>query len=191
MPKLMKLFASILLSIVILQDTLHAEKDEVVSLSLKEIERSFVAVFSNRTNGDVTILKPLDGSMWCWHMPYYDFSVYDSTGRSVSIGGRCKLSGLWAGTEWPKDYLIIIKAGESFELPLSFFPFDLEDGQYQVALSYIYSNDGTRNRKGLSYDYPKDLWTGRLKSNIVQFVVGDEIKKNGRLEMATPRKPSD
>lgn len=165
----MKQLLTILFALFALQGAIHAAKEGVVSLSLKKNERSLVAVFSNQTKSDITILKPLDGSMWCWHMPYYDFSVFNSAGNSVKIGGRCGLSGLWANTEWPKDYLVVIKSGEAFELPLT-LPHHLEDGRYQVTLAYVYSNDGTR--KMLNHKYPEKIWRGKLKSNLVSIVVG-------------------
>ncbi len=180
----MKQLLTTLLSILALQVSVHAANDEAVSLSLKKNDRSLVAIFNNQTKSTVTILKPLDGSMWCWHMPYYDFSVFDSVGRPVKIGGRCGLSGLWADTEWPKDYLVVIKSGEAFELPLR-LPHHLEDGRYQVSLTYVFSNDGTR--KILNHKYPDKVWRGRLKSNLVSILVGkgNQAEQSGAEQPAT------
>src|SRR5579883_2058418 len=62
--------------------------------------------FHNAGPNAVTILKPLDGSTDCWHMPYYRFTVSDPDGKPLKLMPRCGNSGLWAGTQWPKDYLV-------------------------------------------------------------------------------------
>ena len=124
------------------------------------------ASFTNNGKNEIGILRPLDGSMWRWHMPYYDFSVFDSQGDPVKIGGRCGHSGLWANTKWPDDYLVVLRPGTSWSVDLH-LPFEIpENDNYHVTLSYIY--ESTTGRKKLNMPYPEGLWVGVLKSNLIK-----------------------
>ena len=93
--------------------------------------------FRNTGDEPVVVLRPLDGSTWGWYWPVYRFHVSDAAGTALELGGRCGVSGLWAETRWPEDYIVSIPAG-STELMAVDVPFELErDATYTVFLEYI------------------------------------------------------
>jgi hypothetical protein len=131
--------------------------------------------FTNTSDRSVTILKPLDGSGWGWHRPHYDYEVRDATGTRIDPGGRCGMSGPWADTTWPEDYLLVLPPGRSHTLSWSDFPHVLEPGDYIVTLRYkvdpefyqkaypeLYGPDG--ERLSPPHPLPPQSWTGTLTS---------------------------
>ena len=97
-----------------------------ITLAQVEIEsrlmNHFEVSIQNTGKADVVILKPLDGSLWSWRLPYYSFIVKDQSGKMLTMMGRCGNTGLWGGTKWPDDYLLVLKPGEQFKktFPLIF-----------------------------------------------------------------------
>lgn len=128
-------------------------------------EGRITATFSNDSKQVIKLLRPLDGSEWRWHKPYYDFSVFNSKGEQMKLALRCGLSGLYSNLKWPDDYLLVLEPGTKKSVDLD-LPFEIpSEGDYQVTLSYIY--DSTPDKKILNADYPEDLWKGITKSNLI------------------------
>src|SRR6056297_297422 len=75
--------------------------------------------FRNTSDAPVTILRPLDGSMYGWFMPAYRFGVVDADGVSLELPGRCGVRGLWADTRWPESFRLTIPAGSTATMRLS------------------------------------------------------------------------
>lgn len=113
------------------------EASVVATISQKEQGSRLVDItFKNQIDQEVTIIRPLDGSLWKWHFPYYDFTVSDSDGTSLRLGGRCGVSGLWADTEWPKDYLVPIAAQETATITILLPHAIPSDGDYEISFTY-------------------------------------------------------
>src|SRR5690349_1368657 len=83
-----------------------------------ELGHDLVVRFRNMGRDSVFILKPMDGSKECLHMPYYRFTVLDAAGQPLQLrrDRMCNHSGLWAQTKWPADYLVELKPGGSLEI---------------------------------------------------------------------------
>jgi len=117
--------------------------------------------FTNRENQSIRILRPLDGSKWSWHMPYYRFTVEDADGVPLEMLTRCGVSGLWANLEWPDDYVIQILPGDSYEMQVG-IPYPIPtDGEYTVSFEYVYDPKPAA-KSGI--EYPDGLWEGHARS---------------------------
>jgi hypothetical protein len=116
--------------------------------------------FHNRGKKPVYIFKQLDGSVNCWQMPNYHFTLRDAAGRLVEYRGRCGLSGIWADTKWPDDYIVEIKPGARYREPIwltGYFQVP-RSGPYTVSFEYVYqSKDGP-------YPPPANAWLGTAKA---------------------------
>src|SRR4051794_30030758 len=91
-------------------------------------------------------------------MPHYRFTLWNAAHQPLKLTPRCGLSGLWANTRWPQDYLVEIKPGASFavELPL---PCDIErPGPHTVAFEYVYQPKEER------FAPPPGAWRGSVKA---------------------------
>ena len=76
--------------------------------------------FTNTGKEPLRILKPLDGSEWCWIMPYYKLTVADDEGHEIPQRIRCKIFGYpYTDTKWPDDYLVTIPAGGTYKHSLN------------------------------------------------------------------------
>jgi hypothetical protein len=135
-----------------------------------ELRASPLAVkFVNASKETVRILKPLDGSEWCWVMPHYKLTVIDDRDREVGLAERCKLYGApYFGTRWPDDYVVIIRPGDSYTHPLSLNHAIREAGNYRLRFEYRF----TPTADGLPADpdakYPAGLWRGSATSNTIE-----------------------
>ena len=114
-------------------------KSVAAKISQKEPgSRHFTIEFTNLTEEEITLIRPLDGSLWNWHYPHYDFQVTDQKGNIVERPSRCGISGLWADTEWPTDYLFVIQPGKSM-MVAAYLPHHVpKDGEYHVAFRYVW-----------------------------------------------------
>jgi hypothetical protein len=129
------------------------------------LKNYFEVTVANNGNEDIVILKPLDGSQWSWHLPFYRFTVIDEQGRVSAMGARCGISGLWANTKWPADYIVTLKPGESFKKTLEVLFAIPEDGEYQVKFEYVMELEKDPH-KGTFLEYPVEVWKGTAESEV-------------------------
>lgn len=135
---------------------------------LKDSWRRGVRIrFENPTPSRIKILRPLDGSEWGWHMPYYSLSITDSTGANIPMGMRCGMSGLYSNLKWPDDYLIQILPHDAYEMTVALGRSIPAKGRYRVSFSYTYSSIKKAAREDAGIKYPGDLWTGTATSEPV------------------------
>lgn len=129
-----------------------------------EWRRRVLVRFRNTGDEPVVVLRPLDGSTWGWYWPVYRFHVSDAAGTALELGGRCGVSGLWAETRWPEDYIVSIPAG-STELMAVDVPFELErDATYTVFLEYIVDPGVTEPIWSDAFPVPAIALRGRVLS---------------------------
>lgn len=128
--------------------------------------------FTNNSSNGIKILKPLDGSLYSWHMPYYLLDVEDQNDTKLKLTPRCGVSGLWANTEWPSDYIIEIAPNSSFELEVGIHHIIPEAGQYTITFSYICIPEKAKFNNNLKY--PANIWKGKATSKQVKL----ELKKS-------------
>lgn len=142
---------------------LELDFQPVLTQSISCVENRFQVTIKNRSKEDVTIVKPLNGSLWSLLLPFYSFVVHDGEGRRLTMGRRHIVLGLWPDTKWPVDYLLVLKPGESFSRT-----FDLcfqipSDGAYKVRFEY--GMDPAEDPfKGELLDYPESAWRGTATS---------------------------
>ncbi|MCB1064924.1 MAG: hypothetical protein KDN20_18650 [Verrucomicrobiae bacterium] len=131
-------------------------------LSVSYDPSSMKLEFSNHSDNEIRILRPLDGSEWCWIYPYYKFEVTDSAGNKLPLELRCGNFGYpYSETNWPDDYLIVIPAGKAKTIMVR-CPMRFREGEtYSISMSYIFTEDAEPTP---GYPYPKDLWIGTVKS---------------------------
>jgi hypothetical protein len=136
------------------------------ALKLELSDSPLTLRFINTSSDPVRILKPLDGSEWCWIMPYYKLTVTDQRGQTIPLSGRCGLHGYpYYDTKWPNDYLVEIPAGGSFSHPLRLNHEVPVTGPYTLCFSYIFKPDSNRTPGGR---YPRQLWRGEVSSNTIE-----------------------
>lgn len=123
-------------------------------------DRFYVRIcFHNTTPKPVCILKPVDGSLTCRHMPYYRFTVRDPDGWTLPIGAGCNITGLWADTQWPQDYLVEIAPGASVEREMTVYYLQFErGGPHTVSFEYVY------NPTEELFAPPPRAWRGTVKA---------------------------
>ena len=124
--------------------------------------------FTNTTNKPIRILRPLDGSLWCWHMPHYKLDVVDEDGKQLQLSGRCGNSGLWANMKWPDDYVVTIRPTESFEKEVGINHVIPKDGECTVRFSYTYADTNTQLE---TVKYPDALWEGTVESKPINLTL--------------------
>lgn len=139
-----------------------AARPEGLKVELRPFQapaRAALVRFTNLSARELGIFKPLDGSEWEWHQPFYRFIITNDQGEALPLGGRCWTSGLWADTQWPDDYLIVLKPGEVYEkwviIPCRIPAAD----RYLVSFEYVY--DKVPAGKGLELPVPPGAWIGR------------------------------
>lgn len=139
----------------------------------------FEIEFTNTSDVAVKLLKPLDGSFYGWHQPHYKFHIESSEDAELELANRCKLSGLWANTEFPKNYLVELPAKKSTKIT-GCLPYVVsESGDYTVSLEYIYDfqnvDDTLRGTGEETWNQPVEgVWEGRVKSNEITL----QLEKN-------------
>ena len=122
--------------------------------------------FVNCGDEPIRILKPLDGSEWCWIMPYYKLTVTDERGKEIPRSARCGMYGYpYSDTKWPDDYLVTIAAHGSYSLPLRPNHDIPVTGSYTLCFHYIFEPDTKWTPGGR---YPKSLWRGEVTSNTIE-----------------------
>lgn len=135
-----------------------------VSVVRAATERDGVVIrFENRSQRPLRLLRPIDGSEWGWHMPIYDLSITDSSGKAVPRGGRCKLSGLYSDMKWPDDYRIQILPGDAYETTIGLARELAVSGRYtgvrpsnHVETRYSRSTRNKVRLKSLQADFMSD-----------------------------------
>lgn len=134
-----------------------------------------VVRFTNTSIDPVFILKPLDGSLHGWHMPHYHFEVTGKDGAALKLRGRCGLSGLWHETAFPKDYLVEIKPGKSFE-SRHYLPFAVPaDGEYTVTFTYRYQ-PGKATFKNPTWGVAEQSWQGAVSSKALKMKLRGNVQ---------------
>ena len=128
---------------------LHAEPD--VSHRFPVLVR-----LTNESKSEVIVFRPLDGSDFGWHLPYYRFEVTRMNGEVLKPLGRCGVSGLWAETMWPASYAVRLAPGESYDVKLD-PPQITEAGTYKVRFAYEYQVDNAAQE---AFPTPKGAWVG-------------------------------
>jgi hypothetical protein len=124
--------------------------------------------FTNRSNRIIRILRPLDGSEWSRHMPYYLFTVRDAHANLIGLPSRCGISGLWADLEWPDDYMILINPGDTYEMRAGIAQYVPADGEYTVSFEYVFDAAAAAE----SYiAYPDGLWEGCVRSGEIKLTL--------------------
>jgi len=127
------------------------------------LKNRFQVSIRNTSRKDVAILKPLDGSLWSWHLPFYRFVVTDQGGKILTMGSRCGNSGLWANTKWPDDYLLVLKPGEQFTKIFPLYVAVPGEGEYQIRVQYVMDLKADPS-KGKFLQYPEEVWKGVVSS---------------------------
>lgn len=114
------------------------------------------------------ILKPIDGSVQCWIMPHYSFSISDGRGTKFLGRPRCgNFGGPWGETAWPDDYLVKLRPGESYD-EAAYLPFEFNKaGEYEIGFEYVFTPTTKFLRDGKT-PYPKELWRGKAKAKPVR-----------------------
>jgi hypothetical protein len=123
---------------------LNSNSNEVAmpgnGLTAKLDDRDGSVVFHNGGSKPLYILKPLDGFVDCRQISYYHFAVRDPNGKPLEFRPGCALSGLWAGTKWPQDYLVEIKPDASYSVGIwldGYFRFE-RNGPHTISFEYVY-----------------------------------------------------
>ena len=140
---------------------------KVTVVKVSPAKDGVVLRFENRSEKPMQLLRPIDGSEWGWHMPVYDLSITDSSGKLIPLGGRCKLSGLYADLKWPDDYRLKILPGEAFETTIRLNRELTGLGPYGVTFRYTYDPASKTVRNFPEIKYPDDLWLGSSISDKV------------------------
>jgi len=145
-----------------------AAKSEPESSELKlELQHSPLAVkFINIGKEPIRILKPLDGSEWCWIMPHYKLTVINENDREIGYAARCKVCGFpYMGTKWPDDYVVDIVPGGSYVHKLQHNHNIRKAGNYRIRFEYLFTPKSNRTPGG---PYPAGLWRGSATSNTLE-----------------------
>ncbi len=146
-----------------------APKAEPKEPALKlQLQASPLAVqFLNVSKDPIRILKPVDGSEWCWIMPHYKLTVINEHDHEIGYAARCGNYGFpYSETKWPDDYVVTIRPGHSYTHHLWHNHNIRETGKYQLRFEYVF----TPKAKGIfgGHPYPADLWRGTAVSNTIE-----------------------
>ena len=121
--------------------------------------------FHNKGKTPLQVLKPIDGSEWCWVMPHYRLALVDEVGKKAHLVSRCGNHGLpYGDTRWPDDYLVVVPPGKSHFHPLDADLYNREGGRYTAVFEYKFL-PGTESGPGPENPYPPGLWRGKAVSN--------------------------
>jgi hypothetical protein len=147
---------------------------KVTVLRYSAERRGIVVRFENHSSKPLRLLRPIDGSEWGWHMPIYDVSVTDSTGKAVPLGSRCGMSGLYSNLKWPDDYRIQILPGDAYEMAVDMAREYPLTGSFTVSFRYTFDMSTKTPRPDPSIKYPDDLWVGSATSAPVQIEIAKQ-----------------
>ena len=156
---------------VVREDSPNARDLKISVLRYSPEHRSIVVRFENQSRSPVKLLRPLDGSEWGWHLPFYDVLMTDSAGKSVPLGGRCGVSGLYSGPKWPDDYRFQILPGDAYETHVDIAREYEISGKFSVRFRYTFDSATAAANKDLGIQYPEDLWSGSTASEPVEIVI--------------------
>lgn len=132
------------------------------------VSNRFEVTIRNTNDTDVTIVKPLNGSVWSWYLPFYSFHVTDADGKELRMATRHFVSGLYPGTKWPDDYLVVLKPGGAYSRQLDLLFTIPKTGDYTVTFHYVM--DISKDRyKGKLLEYPEQAWKGTASSKPATF----------------------
>jgi hypothetical protein len=159
------------LQAVVREDSPNARELKLTVLRYSPDQRSIVVRFENKSHRPLKLLRPLDGSEWGWHLPFYDVSLTDSAGKTVPLTARCGVSGLYSDIKWPDDYRIQILPGDAYETHVHTAREDGITGKFNVRLRYTYDGAVAAANKGVGIQYPADLWSGSTASEPVEIVI--------------------
>ena len=153
------------------RDSPNSRDLKITILRYSPDRRAIVVRFENLTHGPLRLLRPLDGSEWGWHMPFYEVSMTDSAGKSVPLGVRCKLSGLYSNIKWPDDYRFQVLPGDAYEMHVDIAREDGVSGKFSVRFRYTYAPAVVTASQRSGIQYPEDLWAGSAASEPVDIVI--------------------
>ena len=135
-------------------------------LKLELTATPLAVTFTNTSTEPLRILKPLDGSEWCWIMPHYKLTVSNERGQEVPFTIRCKSFGYpYTDTKWPDDYLIIIPAGGTYKHTFNTNHDIKAPGTFNLRFQYIFLPKTDQTPGG---PYPPNLWRGEASSNTIK-----------------------
>ena len=135
------------------------------TLKLELSDSPLAVTFVNIGKEPIRLLKPLDGSEWCWIMPYYKLTVTGTSGQEVPLMSRCGNYGFpYFGTTWPDDYVLTIPPGGSCQHKLDPVHDIRVSGTYKLQFQYIFTPETDNTPGG---PYPPDLWRGEASSNSI------------------------
>lgn len=164
-PAMRAIFAIIALVCLVGCSAPRASSSRADALKVEISDSPLTVKFINTSTESLRILKPLDGSEWCWIMPHYKLTVTDRRGQTIPLSVRCGLYGYpYYETKWPDDYLVEIPAGGSYSRPLELNHDVPASGTYTLCFHYIFRPDNNRTRGGR---YPRHLWRGEVSSNTI------------------------
>lgn len=119
----------------------------------------------NVSDDPVHIMKPLDGSFWNWHLPFYRLEVIGHDGKVLPNQERLPMSGLWADTKFPEDYEVVLAPGERFEMEKIMPTVVPSAGVYRVRFEYLFDPKLSWRDP---WTYPDTMWIGRVRAPDVQ-----------------------
>lgn len=159
------------LTAIVHQDSPNSHELKVTVLRYSPDHRAIVVRFENLAQIPLKLLRPLDGSEWGWHMPIYEVSMTDSAGKSVPLGSRCGVSGLYSNIKWPDDYRFQILPGDAYETHVYTAREDGISGKFSVRFRYTYDPAVVAAKQGSGIQYPADLWAGSVASASADIVI--------------------
>ncbi len=135
-------------------------------LSISFANEFFIrASFTNESQENKTILRPLDGASAGKFQPHYIFTVEDSKGRKLPHVVHDFNAGLWADLDWPEDYIITLGPGETKDVKIACSQIVSAEGRIKISLRYEYTKEEAEPQKGIQY--PAEAWEGSIKSNSI------------------------
>jgi hypothetical protein len=125
------------------------------------------AVFTNKSDQRITILRPQEDSFDGWVNPIYQFTVVDSEGRSLALARR---SGSMASPFYDETTKVALGPGHShtMRLRLPDFPQMRNPGEYRVRLTYLVREMATGKGGDVlerPMNWEEGVFTGRIESN--------------------------
>ena len=154
-------------------DVSNSQSPVVIALAKAEDDKSNrVRIrFTNPHDTEtIRLLKPLDGSLYCWLMPHYEFTVKDDLGVDAKLGARCGHFGSpWGGTNWPDDYVIDLGPSESHDETVYLPQAITRNGEYQISFNYVFTPKAGEKTPGGAH--PVDLWHGTASSKPIQMIL--------------------
>ena len=159
------------LQTVVREDSPNARELKLTVLRYSPDRRAIVVRFENMSRSPLKLLRPLDGSEWGWHLPFYDVSLTDSAGKAVPLGSRCGVSGLYSNIKWHDDYRFQILPGDAYETHVDIARDEGTSGKFTVRFRYTYDGAVAAANKGSGIPYPEDLWSGSTASEPVEIII--------------------